>query len=89
MGRIPSGARARSAKSTGAAVVGIDQAEVPELRALVDVGHAGRGELQRRLDEAVRDAGRRDVRGEGGKASRKGLARGVERAADEVETASS
>ena len=33
------------------AVVGIDQAEVPELGALVDVGHAGGGDLQQRLGQ--------------------------------------
>ena len=31
------------------AVVGIDQAQVPQLGALVDVGHAGRGQLEQRL----------------------------------------
>ena len=38
------------------AVVGIDEAEVPELAALVDVGHAGRSEADERLREAVERA---------------------------------
>ena len=45
-----------------AAVVGIDQAEIPELRALIDVRHAGHGELQDGLNKAVADAERRDPR---------------------------
>ena len=43
------------------AIVGIDEAEVPELAALVDVGHAGRRELQRQLHEAVVHAEPRDA----------------------------
>jgi hypothetical protein len=42
-----------SAVVDGAAVVGIDQAEIPPLGALVDVGHAGRGELEHELGEPV------------------------------------
>ena len=37
----------------GPTIVGIDEAEVPELAALVDVGHAGRRELERQLHETV------------------------------------
>ena len=39
-----------------AAVVGIDQRQVPQLVALVDVGHAGRGELEQRHRQAVEHA---------------------------------
>ena len=35
-----------------AAVVGIDQAVIPELGALIDIGHAGRGELEHLLARA-------------------------------------
>ena len=41
--RISPSSRAR--KVDRPAIVGIDQAEVPELGALIEVGHAGRGEL--------------------------------------------
>ena len=44
------------------AVVRVDQAEVPELGALVDVGHARRGQLHQQLAQAVGEAGRRDPR---------------------------
>ncbi|MNN40012.1 hypothetical protein D3C81_1540700 [compost metagenome] len=39
-----------------AAVVGVDQAEVPVFIALVQVGHAGHGHAQQRLDQAVERA---------------------------------
>ncbi len=42
----------------GAAVVRVDEAEIPELAALVEVGDAGRGELQERLRERCGPAGR-------------------------------
>ena len=41
-----------------AAVVGIDQAQVPQLAALIDVRHAGHGQLEQRLGEAVARADR-------------------------------
>ena len=37
----------------GPAVVGVDEAQVPELASLVDVGHAGNGEAQQRLREPI------------------------------------
>ena len=43
----------------GAAVVGVDQAEVPQLGALVDVRHAGGGELHQELGQRVGVAGGR------------------------------
>src|SRR5205823_6828849 len=36
-----------------AAVVGIDQRKLPDLVPLVDIGHAGRGQLEKRLRQAV------------------------------------
>ncbi len=38
------------------AIVGIDQAEVPNLLAVVDVGHAGRSQLQQRLPQRAVEA---------------------------------
>ena len=45
-----------------ATVVRVDQAEVPQLRALVEIRHAGRGQFQRRLHEAVVHAEPGDAR---------------------------
>ena len=47
------------------AVVGIDQAEIPELGALIEIGHARDGEPQQALREAVHRAGRRNAADEG------------------------
>jgi hypothetical protein len=46
-------------------VVGIDKAEVPQLRALVRVRHAGRSELDEQLGERVDGSERRDAAREG------------------------
>ena len=46
-------------------VVGIDQAEVPVLRPLVEIGHARRRELEQKLREAVHRASRGDPLREG------------------------
>ena len=60
------------------AVVGIDQAEIPELVALVDVGHARRGQLQQRLRQRVERAEVRDLApGRLRKSARKRLLRRV------------
>src|SRR3546814_12350116 len=53
----------RSRKVDGPAVVGVDQAEVPQLAALVDVGNAGSEELEGELREAV-DGARHPERGQ-------------------------
>src|SRR5271168_1373239 len=37
----------------GATVVGVNEAEVPKLSALVEVGHSGRGELEDGLGEGI------------------------------------
>jgi len=58
-------ARARS-EVDGPAVVGVDEAVVGELAALVDVGHAGRDELDEQLRERARIAARRELGGERG-----------------------
>ena len=50
----------------GAAVVGIDQAEVGELGALIQVGHARHGVAEQRLDQRVGVCNRRQVGDEGG-----------------------
>ena len=55
---VPSGVQRREPSPAlgvvdGAAVVGVDEREVDELGALVDVGHAGSGELQQLLTEHV------------------------------------
>ena len=47
-----------------APVVGIDQAEIPELGSLIQVRNAGAGEPQQRLRQAVDRARRGDPRGE-------------------------
>ena len=56
----------RAGKSTGVAVVRVDQAEVPELGALVEVGHARRGAAEQGLRQAVHRAGQGEAPGEGG-----------------------
>ena len=43
------------------AVVGIDEGEIPELGALVEVGHARAGQREQSLREAVQRAGRGDA----------------------------
>ena len=50
----------RSSKSTGAAVVGIDERVLPQLAALVDVGHARHRQLHELLAQRVRPPVRRD-----------------------------
>ena len=53
------------------AIVGIDQTEIPELGALIDVGHTGQGELQHGLNQAVLRAKPGDALGEGQEGSEK------------------
>src|SRR6202011_4395781 len=43
------------------AVVRIDEAEIPQLRALIEIRHSGRGDLDQELREAVVDAELRDA----------------------------
>ena len=62
----PGGDRAPRRVIDGPAIVGIDEAEVPELGALIGVGHAGQRQAQRGLDEAIERAGRYDPVREGG-----------------------
>ncbi|KAG1435416.1 hypothetical protein G6F57_021137 [Rhizopus arrhizus] len=40
-----------------AAVIGVDQAEIPQIRALIQVGHARQGAAQQGLRQAVHQAG--------------------------------
>src|SRR5688572_5066232 len=51
-------------KINGPPVIRIDQAKIPELGALIDVGDTGRGELEQGLCEAVHRTGRTDSLGE-------------------------
>ena len=68
-------------------IVRVDEAEVPELGALVDVGHAGHGQLEHGLDQAVQHPrAARCARLERPETVRNGFGRlGVERMADEIE----
>ena len=50
----------------GTAIVGIDQTQIPELRALIDVGDAGGGQLQDRLGKGVHGTQGCDLREEAG-----------------------
>ena len=43
-------------------VVGVDQREVPQLAALIGVGHARRGQLEQGLGQPVERADQRDLR---------------------------
>src|SRR5262249_59163755 len=68
------------------AVVGIDQAELPELAAAIEIGDAGEGQLQRRLRQAVDGAAAGDAALEEiGKSLREGVSRGdLQRTVDEA-----
>jgi hypothetical protein len=50
-----------------AAVIGIDETQVPQLASLIEVGNAGRGELEHELRQRVDHAHSRDARGQRGK----------------------
>ncbi len=68
----------------GPAIVGIDKAQVPELRTLVEVGDAGRSELEHQLRQPVDHARLRDTSGEWRKGGQEpGAARPGEDALDE------
>ena len=61
------------------AVVGVDEAQVPQLGALVEVGDAGRRDLDQRLRQRVEGAEVGDARLERGEVVEEGLrARGIE-----------
>ena len=59
------------------AIVGIDEAKIPEVAALIDVGNSRCGQFQEALREAVHGAGRRDSLRRGGQ-RRAGRAGAVE-----------
>src|SRR5690606_21186309 len=65
----------------------IDQAEIPEIRSLVQVRNAWRGHAQQRLGQAVQDAGRGELGGGSGYLSTQGLAMLAEQQAFGVFTA--
>ena len=54
-------------------IVGIDEIEVPQLAALINVGHAGRGEFTNGLNEAVLDPETRHPPHEGQKIGKEGV----------------
>src|SRR5215472_10755129 len=68
-----------------ASIVRVDQVEVPELGALVDVGNSRTSQLERELDEAVQHADARDPALKRQEIRKEKLARfGIEQAPDEL-----